>query len=384
MSDLYVEDKVIQGTQLYNCSFGSGPCVALLKPMSEANIIYEILNKCNHPNMLKPLGVWKSSSDETKCYLVFEKVEGPLISKGKEYMFSMEDSSLDGFSAHGFACFRAIFSVVDYINNSYERDIEPSSSEGSLPLLPLKLSSSTIYYTIESSSATVQVVIGDFLQKYPQTLLKKKDQEATVQDVINFNWYKAGEYLKLFSKDAKFNSELEDLATFLTSDGVTYDDLLWRPGIWETNVKLEFIREIYWIMDRQRDEKKTKSLMSTEKGAELKKIKNHLNVSAFLQKFSEEKLEEDSLFDSVVLLRNKILGHFDEGYEFCKGSKDEIGTDNVTALRLLQKDSPEYMINLSQEIRKLKWIIESPVLRDQSNYMAMFYAMEKKKNLKQS
>uniref|UniRef100_K3ZP11 Uncharacterized protein n=1 Tax=Setaria italica TaxID=4555 RepID=K3ZP11_SETIT len=371
---LVVHDNKISGTTLYHASLSTGPCAAFLKPLDEAIAVYEILRNCDHPSLLKPLGVWKSTTDETKAYLVVEEVCGALISKGKQYMFSMEGSSIYGFSTNGFESFRAIFSVVDYVNNLYRKDVGSSTSEEAFPMLPLKINSSSVFYKKRSSSETheeVQVLVGDFLPKYPARLVKiKRIQGPTVEHVRQFNWNKTGEYLSSFcGNKADVNLELNVLAELLKSENASYEDVMWQPGMWEAIVKMEFIREIYWIMDRQRDRKKECSFVRTEKGQVLYKIKSSLNVLSCVQQFTDWELKETNLLDSVVLLRDHV---------------SEMGPDKVTLERFLQKSNPDYMIKLSKEVRSLNWITESSALRDENNYMAMFCEMERVEKSRQS
>lgn len=107
----------------------------------------------------------------------------------------------------------------------------------------------------------------------------------------------------------------------------SYEDVMWQPGMWEAIVKMEFIREIYWIMDRQRDRKKECSFVRTEKGQVLYKIKSSLNVLSCVQQFTDWELKETNLLDSVILLRDHVVGHHGESYKFYKGPKVNVSTN---------------------------------------------------------
>ncbi|KAL6659864.1 hypothetical protein ACP70R_002693 [Stipagrostis hirtigluma subsp. patula] len=315
--------------------------------------LYSTLLTCDHSNILKPLGVWKSPMDDTKAYLVLEEVQGPLIAKGKECILSMEGSNIYGFSDIGFKAFRELFSVVDYVNNLCQS--ATSNTNGPLPLMSLKLSSSNIFYKL-TAEQEVQVVIAEFLLKHPQNLLKKHKRaartEPTIQDVQQYNWSQIGQYLSKFCEPGTtVNLELKQLALFLKGGAVRYGELLWQPGIWEASVKLRFIREIYWIMDRQRGLRKTVKLENTEKAKDLQNIKHPLGILSCVKDFTSKELKEETLFDSLVHLRVYIVAHYHESYLFCP--EDDIGYDMVRRERLVQKAN------------------------DQNSYMGMFYEIKK-------
>ncbi|TVT96914.1 hypothetical protein EJB05_57880, partial [Eragrostis curvula] len=205
-----------------------------------------------------------------------------------------------------------------------------------------------------------------------------------MEHLTQFNWSKVGEYLStICGKDANINLELMSLSEYLESETVRYDDLLWQAGIWKAIEKMSFVREIYWLMDMQRGRKKQVKLINTEKAQTLNNIKRPLQIVSGLQKFEEKTLKEESLFDSVIHLRDYLLGHYGQSYQFYKGNKDDIGTDKVTGEKFLQKTKGDYMIKLIKEIRALKWIPESPMLRDKNNYMQLFYEMKKKEKEKE-
>lgn len=91
---------------------------------------------------------------------------------------------------------------------------------------------------------------------------------------------------------------------------------------------MQFIREIYFVLDAERDSEKT-PFESTPKGKILKN-KNSLGLLPIMKEFSppknentgqEKPIRENHLLDSVIFLRNKIVAHFDEEYPCFKGSK---------------------------------------------------------------
>ncbi|XP_006662963.1 uncharacterized protein LOC102699349 [Oryza brachyantha] len=387
--ELVVDESKIEGTALHHATCSTGHCVAISKPIEEAKIIYRILCRCNHPNLLKPIGVWKNPKDSTSAYLVLEKVEASLISKGREFMFSIEDSFIFGFSNIGFKIFRAICDVVNYINGLYmNSDVGTSSVAGAIPLMSVKLSSSMIFYKL-TVEGEVEVVVADFSLRHPQDLVKKtrkgRPKEVTIGDVQRFNWRGVGLYLKkLYGDEKNVNEELKDLAAFLETgpkpeEGqVTYDEILWHPGVWESIIKINFIREIFWLIDKDRDRLKTKKFIETEKGKALSKIKCTLGIAAGLKMFAGKELKENNLLDSLIHLRTYIAAHSDDSYNTYMGEKDKLECSKFNCERLLQKEKGDYMIKLRKEIRSLEWITESPVLRDKNDYMAMFYEMKRK------
>uniref|UniRef100_A0A0E0F657 Protein kinase domain-containing protein n=2 Tax=Oryza meridionalis TaxID=40149 RepID=A0A0E0F657_9ORYZ len=282
--ELAIDDSKIPGTSLHRATCSTGPCVAISKPIEEAKTIYRILCQCDHPNVLKPIGVWKNPSDDASAYLVLEEVEASLGSKDREFMFSVEDSFIYGFSNIGFKIFRALCNVVNYINGLYMNSAAGTSSSvaGAIPLMPIKLNSSMIFYKL-MVEGEVEVVVTDFCVRQPRDLVKKtrkgRPKEVTIEDVQQFNWRAVGLCLKkMYGPEGNVNEELKDLAAYLEGSKpeegpVTYDGILWHPGAWEANIKTQFIREIFWLIDKERDKLKTKKLIETEKGKSLIKIK---------------------------------------------------------------------------------------------------------------
>lgn len=82
------------------------------------------------------------------------------------------------------------------------------------------------------------------------------------------------------------------------------------------------------------------------------------------------------MLDSLEHLRTYIVAHPDMSYN-STDEQDKLKFDKVRCERLIQKVKGDYMIKLRKEIRNLEWITESPVLRDQNNYMERFYEMKK-------
>jgi len=94
---------------------------------------------------------------------------------------------------------------------------------------------------------------------------------------------------------------------------------------------MQFVREIYFLLDSERDNEKT-PFESTPRGKVLKK-KNSLGLLPIMKEFSppmnentgqEKPIKENHLLDSVIFLRNKIVAHFDDEYCRFKGSKVSI------------------------------------------------------------
>ncbi|TVU25233.1 hypothetical protein EJB05_27722 [Eragrostis curvula] len=163
-----------------------------------------------------------------------------------------------------------------------------------------------------------------------------------------------------------------------------YDELLWKQGIWDVDTKMHFIREVFWLLDDQRNIKDPKrdTFAKTERGKKLMKQKA-LGLLPLMTQFSPPKdhndqelaIKDDNMLHSFLFLRNKIVAHFDEEYIMFKGNKDDIGTSKFTRERYVRKSKPDYMIKLAKAIRALGWIQESPVTRGETDYMATFSKM---------
>lgn len=83
------------------------PCVATLKkPKEEINLIFDLLNRCRHPNILKPLGVWPDCDDPSMGYLILPRVDGAISTVYGNELFLEDSNVIDSFSENGFKIFR--------------------------------------------------------------------------------------------------------------------------------------------------------------------------------------------------------------------------------------------------------------------------------------
>ncbi|KAI5002801.1 hypothetical protein ZWY2020_027451 [Hordeum vulgare] len=176
--------------------------------------------------------------------------------------------------------------------------------------------------------------------------------------------------------------ELRELTRFLTQGTVRYDDLLWQPGLWNANTKMEFIREIHFMVDMDSGAKNKLPYAQKEKGKQLLKKKS-LGLIHLMREFTKPKDENDmerehrdnNLLDSVLFLRNKIVAHYDDEYKGFSGQKKKIGTTKAQIERYVQHNKGDYMIGLATAIKELGWFESSPLLRGKTDYMKVFYNM---------
>uniref|UniRef100_A0ACD5UYU2 Uncharacterized protein n=1 Tax=Avena sativa TaxID=4498 RepID=A0ACD5UYU2_AVESA len=381
----------IPGTQLHPATCHTGACVVISKPKNDAGKIYELLSRYDHPNLLKPIGIWEDPNKVGNAYLAFEEVHG-CVKQKREEIFSMDGTSIYGFSDSGFKIFRGIFSAVNYVNNHYKKDAESTSSDTTHPLYAMNLVDSTIFYRI-SAANELQAVLGDFHISNPAALRNLqtrsgKPRDPTHEDIEKYNWNSTGDYLSGFYKKDDANEEMKHLAMFLkgqTVKEVMYDELLWEPGLWEADLKMEYIREIWWHVDRQRDKNKTMKLKDTDNG-KLLSAKPPLGIIDCILKLLEakhDKIVENTLMDSVEHLRDHIVAHQDLSYLAYQGPKDDVGVTKAIIERYVQKTKGDYMITLIRQIRPLGWIAQSPLVKDKGSYMDCFYQLKRVENLKQ-
>ncbi|XP_037437815.1 uncharacterized protein LOC119305392 [Triticum dicoccoides] len=378
--ELVVTPKKLPGTEFQPATCDGAACVVMLMSYSDAVEICRTLVTYTHPNVLKPIGIWKSKDD--KAYLAFDEVHGSLKKKGNGYIFSIEDSSIYGFSANGLKAFREIFSAVNYVNTQYKQDAESRHA--------LKLVDSTIFYRTTAEDE-VEAVLGVLYVKNPGPLanLKTKTRGSrgpTVEELERYNWTSTGDYIKGYFKGCVANDEIKHLVEFLKGASANYDDLHWEPGLWEADIKMQFIREIWWHVEQQRGSVKLIELRETEKGKVLNSIRRPLGIIECIRKLAEPekaaRIVEATLLDSVRHLRDSVVAHHGGSINAYQGAKEDV-RDKVNLERLIQKAKGDYMIKLVREIRPLKWITESPVLRDQNNYMECFYEMKQAEEKKQ-
>lgn len=111
-----------------------------------------------------------------------------------------------------------------------------------------------------------------------------------------------------------------------------YAELLWEPGVWEADLKMEYIREVWWHVDRQRPpaDETTVKLKDTANGKLLSK-KPPLGIFDCIVKLLETdhvKVEK-MLMDSVQHLRDCIVAHQDQSYLAYQGPKVSVCTENL-------------------------------------------------------
>lgn len=105
---LIIESNKVPGTKMLRAKCDGRRCVAISRSMEDACQMHNTLNKCDHPNLMKPIGVWPDPSDKSKAYIVVTSVDNALCSLKKEQLFCMENESLRGFSDLGFKVFRYV------------------------------------------------------------------------------------------------------------------------------------------------------------------------------------------------------------------------------------------------------------------------------------
>jgi hypothetical protein len=125
---------------------------------------------------------------------------------------------------------------------------------------------------------------------------------------------------------------------------------------------MRFVREIVWCLEND----KTGGRKST-----LSKL-SPLGLQDCITKLGLNYNEAKSLLSSVMLLRNKIVAHQDDPYQNYTGPKEQIGVAKALLEKLVLDSKPAYMIKLIEEIRKLNWIGESPLVRSLTSYVKAF------------
>ncbi|XP_039822762.1 uncharacterized protein LOC120684976 [Panicum virgatum] len=376
---LIIESNKIPGTPLQPATCEGTRYVALSRTIQDACNMHNTLVMCDHPNILKPIGVWTDPSDNRKAYIAVASVDNALNNLAKEQLFCIEGRICRGFSALGFRMFKDIFTAIQYVNSRYEGGA--TSSDNNTPpiqLFPMMLEPRNIF--VKMANGKARVMLGNFKTKLSDVYVSRSSRgarrEITRDNIEKVHWKEVGHCLTELYKTYEASRELTELATFLTDGEVTYDSLLWQPGIWDARTKMQFVREIYFLLDSERDNEKT-PFESTPRGKVLKK-KNSLGLLPIMKEFSppmnentgqEKPIKENHLLDSVIFLRNKIVAHFDDEYRRFKGSKGEVYT-------IIQSRKDDYMITLARTIRELGWIPKSPVTRGENDYMACFYTMK--------
>uniref|UniRef100_M8BZP7 Uncharacterized protein n=1 Tax=Aegilops tauschii TaxID=37682 RepID=M8BZP7_AEGTA len=350
--------QVPRAAEMYEATVDGKRCVALRKTMDGAYTMYKALLEFTHPNILKPVGIWEDPHCHDVAYIVFRGVDGTMAQLGGQTMFE-EGNPYNGFSEHGFKMFRAIFSTIDHVNSHYAGEGTSSARNTQLELImKIRLDQANIYYKMVDGEPLVLLGNMDIYYQGANGL------KAT-------HWNEIGVCLNsLFGSGNQASMELRELARFLMQGTVSYDDLLWQPGLWNANTKMEFIREIHFMVDMDRDANNKLPYAQTKKGCQLAKKKS-LGLFDLMQEFTKPKDEnniprerkEDHLLDSVLFLRNKIVAHYDDEYKAFSGQKEKIGTTKAQIERYVQHSKGDYMIKLARAIKELGWFDSSPLLR---------------------
>lgn len=111
----------------------------------------------------------------------------------------------------------------------------------------------------------------------------------------------------------------------------SYDDLHWEPGLWEADIKMQFIREIWWHVEQQRGSVKLIELRETEKGKVLNSIRRPLGIIECIRKLAEPekaaRIVEATLLDSVRHLRDSVVAHHGGSINAYQGAKVNVSSD---------------------------------------------------------
>uniref|UniRef100_A0A0D9XSF6 Uncharacterized protein n=1 Tax=Leersia perrieri TaxID=77586 RepID=A0A0D9XSF6_9ORYZ len=191
-------------------------------------------------------------------------------------------------------------------------------------------------------------------------------KEPTVDHIKHANWKGVADFLDALLKKNELepNDELAHLLEKLKEkSSINYCDLVWEPGLWTTMVKIHFVREVYWSIKGDR-----KSVLENT---------NPLGIKTFMTKLGYSSNQEKSLLDSILFLRKRVVAHQDTTYLSYNGDKNEVGESKRSVELLLQKTKADYMIELVSHIRRLGWLIESPILRSKTQYMEAFRQSKK-------
>ncbi|KAK3137674.1 hypothetical protein QOZ80_5BG0455630 [Eleusine coracana subsp. coracana] len=390
---LVIDSNKIPDTPLWKANCNGRHCTAISKRSNEAYHMYNTLLQCQHPNMLQPIGVWMDPADSSKAYIVVNLLDNALSSVAVEQLFHKEKTYLNGFTEFGIEVFKEIFSAIHYVNTKYKGGGGTSSSTSSdqIELLPMMLEPRNIFLRTTRGFSS-QVFVGNFKLKLSDEYIRRTNKrciiESTREDFVAAHWKEIARTISTLSGDqinAHGNEELKQLVALLSEGNVRYDELLWQPALWDAYTKMHFIREIFWLLDEQRDQSDFHSdgFAKTARGKKLMKEKP-LGLLSIMLLFTPPMdktrrplpIKDDHMLDSLTFLRHKIVAHYDEEYLQFKGDQREIGTSKFSVEKYIQRNRPDYMINLVKAIRKLGWIKESPAMRSATYYMKTFGEMK--------
>uniref|UniRef100_A0A0D9XW96 Protein kinase domain-containing protein n=1 Tax=Leersia perrieri TaxID=77586 RepID=A0A0D9XW96_9ORYZ len=351
------------------------------KSMIEAYREFNLLVGCQHRNILKPLGVWPCKDDPTSGYIMFPHVDGAISEVPKDTLYVEDNNVIHGFTKNGYTILRDILSVVQHVNIYYEHveasrsldgdepsldddepsldDDEPSLDDDPLQLIPLDVSLDCIYY-IRNAVGEYHVYLGNFsAESLPPQLVKacrrqrrgrrRKFIKANV--LVRSNWNAVGTYLDMLCCGRSTDQEIAHLIDSLKSPSANYADLIWEPGLWTVSEKMMLLREVAWVLES--DPEKVTELAG----------KPCLGIELFAIKVVLTEWKGKNMYNDIMTVRNKIVGHQSSVYHKYSGPKEEIGIDKATIMKLLWKEAPEFMLKLVEEIHALNWSIISPYRR---------------------
>uniref|UniRef100_A0A0D3HMC2 Uncharacterized protein n=1 Tax=Oryza barthii TaxID=65489 RepID=A0A0D3HMC2_9ORYZ len=384
---LIVYKKLIHGTVLHYAAINCGDftlqyCAAqLVQRLDDAEHMYGLLNRCQHPNILKPTDFWPwehfdalKKHNKAEAFITYPLIDGSLLDVPMEDLFLIEKFIENdkpkcrayGFTDEGSKDICDILSAVSYINDQLPTTINSGStsskyeneSQGtSFPLSPLRIYNGQIYYN-KMAEGQYQILFGNFYTELPNHMRDKnsRGRKAPTVDVIKrLNWEAAATFLdELLHKNMlEPNDEMKHLKDKLKKNPpANYSDLLWEPGLWTTYVKIHFLREIFWCIE---SDEVTRKLV-------LRKM-DPLGIDSCMVKLGYSAGKEKSLLHSIKFLRKRVVAHQDTTYLNYKGDKNDVGECKRLVELLVQKSKADYMIELVSHIRQLGWVMESPILR---------------------
>uniref|UniRef100_A0A0E0J2E9 Protein kinase domain-containing protein n=1 Tax=Oryza nivara TaxID=4536 RepID=A0A0E0J2E9_ORYNI len=279
------------------------------KPLQDAYDTFNFLSLCEHPNILKPYGFWEDN--DNKGFIAFPRVKGTLGNLPTDELFSVEIDANKVTWLKGFSPsgMQIIRDIVSSVHYVNERYPQAGTSSSGSAIPPLTM------FPLELASHKIlyeKIPTGEykiFLGDISTTNHWPKTMKK-IEDLKRHNWNCLGKYISTIMVGHKPNTELIHLVDVLIKDCIT---------------------------------------------------KLGLNYN-----------EAKSLLSSVMLLRNKIVAHQDDPYQNYTGPKEQIGVAKALLEKLVLDSKPAYMIKLIEEIRKLNWIGESPLVRSLTSYVKAF------------
>ncbi|CAN6306059.1 unnamed protein product [Urochloa humidicola] len=365
---LVVSKSKVPGTDAYYASLAypedqKESCIALCKRPSDAHEAFKVLTSCSSKNIAKPLGVWEVEAQNI-AYIVFPSIAGALKSINRKCLFELEDeselsSSTAFFTDQGCTIFVDLIMAVRCVNELNERQ---------LPVKPLKLETGSIFYQLKADGQ-YHVLLADFADKDKSHGAGGGNRRRNRgKDVKTVNWNGLSKFLKELGVNIKPNSELANLAALFGEDSVTFDGLVWESALWKIRTKLQFIREVFWCYDKNESRI---TMLQKRKSLGLQTCIDKLEANKSRGEYKE--FDDKNLYSSIFFLRVYVVSHQDDTIKHSNQKVLGLVEDQRSILRLLAKEKADYMTNLIREIRSLKCIETSPLLRQGNDYMKEFY-----------